>query len=155
MGDCFIELDQIHGESEDADYQGAIIVTGWAWGVNWEAQHGLSGKGAGKGDVRAFSFSHVIDTASPALMARCVSGKEIPTGTLSMRRAGGHALLYAKIKFERIRLVNVDLLHNGAHELPEERVTFSFQRVTYEYAAQARHGARKGGWVPFTWDAAS
>lgn len=153
MGDCFIQFDQITGESQDAEYKGAIMVTGWNWGVNWHAEHNLSGKGTGKGDVREFRFSHVIDTASPALMARCVAGKEIPTATLSMRRAGSPAQLFATIKFERVRLTNVEMAHDTQRELPEEMVTFSFQRVTYEYVAQAETGGRKGGWVPFSWSA--
>lgn len=153
MGDCFIQFDQISGESEDAEYKGAIMVTGWNWGVNWRAEHAMSGKGTGKGDVRGFTFTHVIDTASPALMARCVAGKEIPTATLSMRRAGAPAQLYATIRFERVRLTDIEMVHDVQRELPEEVVTFSFQRVTYEYAAQAAHGGRRGGWVPFNWSA--
>lgn len=153
MGDCFIQFDQITGESEDAEFKGAIMVTGWNWGVNWHAEHGLSGKHTGKGDVRQFTFTHIIDTASPALMSRCVAGKEIPTATLSMRRAGAPAQLFAKIRFEQVRLVNVEMAHDMKRELPEEAVTFSFQRVTYEYAAQAVQGGRKGGWVPFSWSA--
>lgn len=153
MGDCFIQFDQISGESEDAEYKGAIIVTGWNWGVNWRAEHGLSGKHAGRGDVRHFAFTHQIDTASPALMARCVTGKEIPTATMLMRRAGGSAQLFAKIRFEKVRLTNVELAHGGGEELPQEAVTFSFEKVTYEYAAQAEKGGRKGGAVLFNWDA--
>lgn len=154
MADCFIQFDQISGESEDAEYKGAIMVTGWNWGVNWRAEQGLSGKGTGRGDVREFRFSHLIDTASPALMARCVGGKEVPSALLSMRRAGAPAQLYATIRFEKVRLTNVELMHDAAREMPEELVTFSFQKVTYEYAAQAATGGRKGGWVPFSWVAA-
>lgn len=154
MADCFIQFDQINGESEDAEYKGAIMVTGWSWGVNWRAEHGMSGKNTGKGDVRHFTFTHVIDTASPALMARCVIGKEIPNATLFMRRAGGEAQLYAKIQFDRVRLVNVDITHDLQREIPQEVVTFSFQQVKYEYAAQATGGGRKGGWIPFSWIAA-
>jgi type VI secretion system secreted protein Hcp len=153
MGDCFIQFDQITGESEDAEFKGAIMVTGWNWGVNWRAEHGISGKNVGKGDVRHFTFTHVIDTASPALMARCVAGKEIPSATLSMRRAGAPAQLYAKIQFEHVRLVNVEVQQDRSRELPEEVVTFSFQKVMYEYAAQSAQGRRKGGWVPFSWNA--
>ncbi|WP_334190306.1 Hcp family type VI secretion system effector [Noviherbaspirillum sp.] len=153
MADCFIQFDQISGESEDAEFKGAIMVVGWRWGVNWHAEHGMSGKNIGKGDVRHFSFTHLIDTASPALMARCVLGKEVPSATLSMRRAGGTAQLYAKIQFDRVRLVNVDIELTQQRELPEEVVTFSFQQVRYEYAAQAAQGGGKGGWVPFSWNA--
>ncbi|HZW19942.1 type VI secretion system tube protein Hcp [Noviherbaspirillum sp.] len=153
MGDCFIQFDQITGEAVDADYKGAIMVTGWNWGVNWHAEHNLSGKGTGRGDVREFRFTHLIDTASPALMARCVAGKEIPTAKLSMRRAGGAAQLFATIRFERVRLTNVEMAHDSQRELPEEAVAFTFQRVTYEYAAQASSGGVKGGWVPFSWSA--
>lgn len=153
MADCFMQMDQISGESADAEYKDAIMVTGWRWGVNWRAEFAATGKSAGKGDVQHFSFSHLIDTASPALMARCVAGKEIPTATLSVRRAGGSAQLFAKIKFEKVRLVNVDVALGNGNDLPEETVTFSFQRVTYEYAAQAGRGGQRGGWVPFNWTA--
>lgn len=155
MADCFIQFDQITGESEDAEYKGAIMVAGWSWGVNWHAEHGTSGKNAGRGDVRHFSFTHIIDTASPALMSRCVMGKEIPSATLLMRRAGAPAQLYARIQFEAVRLVNVSIELALQQEMPHEVVTFSFRQVRYEYVAQAAHGGRKGGWVPFSWNAAS
>jgi type VI secretion system secreted protein Hcp len=154
MGDCFIQLDQITGESVDPEFKGAIMVTSWSWGVNWKAEHNLSGKGTGRGDVHEFHFRHLVDTASPALMARCVVGKEIPKATLSMRRAGGQAQLFATMKFEKVRLTNVEMVHGPQAELPEELVAFSFQRVTYEYAAQAMTGGRQGGAVPFIWSAA-
>jgi type VI secretion system secreted protein Hcp len=154
MADCFIKLDQVRGESEDPEYRGAIQVTGWRWGAHWAEQSGMSGTRTGRGSVQAFSFTHLIDTASPSLMLRCVQGAQLPTATLAMRRAGGTALTYLKLVFKKVRIVAVELTQDGSGEVPVETVSFSFESVEYDYVPQGAAGGAGGGASSMNWRAA-
>lgn len=154
MADCFIKFDQIAGESQDKDHAAAILVDTWTWGGSWVGSH--AGKGErGGGDVRAFTFSHGMDSASPALLMRCLIGKEIPKAKLIMRRAGGPAQTYLEINFSKVRLLSVTLAHDKSHEVPAEQVSFSFDQVEYQYTPQGARGGAGGGASTMTWRAAT
>lgn len=151
MEDCFIQFEQVKGESEDSDFKDGILVKEWNWGVNWQSHHAVNNSQKGKGDVRNFCFTHIVDSASPSLMARCINGKEISSAKLSMRKSGGRPFLYIVIKFEAVRLVNVDIVLDKDRLIPEERVAFSFKNVLYEYMTQGSHGGKQSGAIPFSW----
>lgn len=150
MADCFIDIEGVKGESEDPDFRNTIQVSGWEWGMSWEPKKGGVSR-QGSADMRNLVFTHILDTASPALMARCMAGKVIPSATLSMRKAGGKAHKYLVIKLEKVLITDIEVIHDEARTIPEERVRLAFQKVRYEYMAQSERGGAGGGAVSFDW----
>lgn len=144
VGDCAIKLEGIEGESSASGREGHVNVTGWNWGMAWNA--GLF-QGASKGgaDVRNLTFEHVVDAASPALMNSCVGGKVIPKAVLKQYKAGGSTqLLYFTITLEEVRVTSIDNGLAGVEVQPLERVTLAFRKVTVEHSTQAKSGGGSG-----------
>ena len=154
LGDCFLKLDQIPGETQDREFPGAIDVAGWSWGVNWSANRAaIKGpRHGGAADVRAFEFTHELDTASAALLTRCVRGDPIREAVLTMRRAGGtKAQAYLQITFKGVQLMSVSLLHDAENLIPLERVAFAFETVSFDYKMQSQQGGDRTGRHNFSW----
>lgn len=160
-GDCLITLKgvrqgEIKGEATASGFEGWIEVGRWQWGLElptaWDAPAaGASSRSfIGAPRIKTFSFRHGLDTASAPLLAAASTHEEC-TAELAMRKAGGSSFRYLKIKFERVFIASVDLLHDDDNQVPEEAITFTFGRIEYEYTPQgAIGGSGRGGiksWV--------
>lgn len=145
MADCFIKLEQVAGESGDADFKDHIQVESWGWGISQHVSAGWDRAAAGKATVADLVFTHRVDNASPALFALCARNHVIPNGTLVMRRAGGTAQKYLYLRLRNVRVLNVQLLHDAANVVPQERVTLAYQQIDYEYVPQSAVGADRSG----------
>ena len=150
--DCFISLDQVPGEAQDADFAGAIEVLGWTWGASSRGDQAVGSGPRSAADVRHFSFEHQVDSATAGLWSRCVTNMLIPNATLTQRRAGGaSAQRLLEIKFKQVRIVDVSLAMAGANLIPREVVAFAFESVTMDYTPQSRLGGAQSGRHSFTW----
>src|SRR5690348_6092500 len=96
--DMFLKLDGIKGESLDSKHKDEIQIESFSWGL---AQTGTMsagmGGGAGKVNVHDISVTKYVDKSSPELMLACCNGKHIPSGLLTVRKAGEKPLEYLKI----------------------------------------------------------
>jgi len=150
--DCFLSLDQVPGEAQDADFAGAIEVTGWNWGASSRGDLVTGAGNRSAADVRHFSFEHQVDSASAGLWSRCVTSVPIPNATLTQRRAGGSpAQRLLEIKFKQVRIVEVSLVMSGANLIPRETVSFAFESVTMDYTPQSKSGGAQSGRHSFNW----
>lgn len=145
MADCFIKLDQVQGESGDADFKDHIQVESWGWSITQHVAAGWDRATTGRPSVADLVFTHRVDSASPALFARCARNDVIPNANLVMRRAGGSAQKYLFIKLRNVRVINVQLQHDAVNVVPQERVTLAYQQVDYEYVPQSAVGADRSG----------
>ena len=106
--DAFLKLDGIKGESEDIKHPNEIDVISFSWRAN---QTGTSatggGGGAGKVAIHDLHFVHKVDRATPLLFLSCATGAHISQGTLVVRKAGGEALEYLKIKLTDVMVSSV------------------------------------------------
>ncbi|MGE0797071.1 MAG: Hcp family type VI secretion system effector [Lautropia sp.] len=152
-GDCFLSLNLVSGEASDPGFAGAIEVDSWNWGALSRGEQGAALKRTGAADIRLFEFTHAIDTASPALLSRCVTGILIPHGTLTQRRAGGTAQKFVEIRFTQIRIVECTLGMNTVDGFlrTHEKVSFAFETATFDYTPQAKTGGDKSGKHSFQW----
>lgn len=148
-GDCFIKIDGISGEAEDAEHAGFVEVSGWSWGV--AAQPGSAQLKTAYADVRALAFVHSVDRASAALLSACVSNKLLRSAELVMRRAGGKAQRYLRIELKNVKVTCVDLTHGADVLVPSERVTLSFESINFDYTPQSTTGADRSGPSSFRW----
>ena len=150
--DCFISLDQVPGEAQDADFAGAIEVLSWTWGASSRGDQAGGTAVRAAADVRHFSFEHQADSATAGLWSRCVTNVLIPNATLTQRRAGGSsAQRFLEIKFKQVRIVDVALAMAGANQIPRETVSFAFESVTMDYTPQSRQGGAQSGRHSFNW----
>jgi type VI secretion system secreted protein Hcp len=143
--DMFLKLDGIKGESLDHKHAGEIHIESWSWGMSQTGAHGAGGGGgAGKVSVHDISITKFVDKASPALMLHCCSGKHIPNGLVTVRKAGDKPLEYLKMKLQDILISGVQNAGHGGDQLTEN-VTLNFAKFHVEYTEQKADGSGSPG----------
>jgi type VI secretion system secreted protein Hcp len=138
----FIKIDGIKGESLDKHHKDEIDVLSWSWGVENTAGGGGSGGGgggAGKAQFEAFSFTHVIDAASPELMKLCATGKHVKQAVLTTHRAGKGHSDFLVITLHDVRVSSVML--DADPDMRVESVELNFAKVEYIYTPQTPKGS--------------
>ena len=143
--DMFLKLDGIKGESKDHKHKDEIHIESFSWGMSQTGAHGAGGGGgAGKVSVHDISITKFVDKASPALMLHCCSGKHIPNGLVTVRKAGDKPLEYLKVKLEDILISGVQHAGHGS-DLLTENVTLNFAKFHVEYQEQKPDGSGSPG----------
>ena len=151
--DMFLKLDGIKGESKDHKHKDEIHIESFSWGMNQTGTHGAAGGGgAGKVSVHDISITKLVDKASPELMLACANGKHIPSGLLTVRKAGEKPLEYLKIKLTDILISGVQEAGHGGGDQLSENVTLNFAKFNVEYQEQDATGKAAGGPVMMGWD---
>lgn len=154
QADMFLQLDGINGESQDENFQNAIEVQSFSWGVSnsGSAQY-QKGSGVGKSTVQDLHVTKRIDSSSPSLVQACVTGDHIASGTLSIRKAGGsNALVYLTYALTNILVSSVSTGSGGADV--QESVTLNFQQFKETYTPQSEQGGSDAS-VDFGYDIAA
>jgi len=150
--DMFLKLDGIKGESHDKSHKDEIHIESFSWGLSQTGVHGAGGGGgAGKVNVHDISITKFLDKSSPELMLACASGKHIPNGLLTVRKAGTTPLEYLKIKLSDILVSGVQHAGSGS-DLLSENLSLNFSKFNVEYQLQGPDGKAQGGPVTMGWD---
>src|ERR1700722_2302522 len=127
--DAYLKLDTITGESTDSVLAGCMEIMSFSLGAANPVTIG-SGAGGGRGGkatLSGFNFMKKSDSASPALYQACVTGAHIATGTVSLRKAGGTALVYLTYGFKVIFIESIQWSGStGGDDTPMESVTANF-----------------------------
>jgi len=149
----FLKLDGIKGESQDGKHKEEIHIESFSWGLNQTGAFGAGGGGgAGKVNVHDISITKFVDKSSPDLMLACASGKHIPSGLITVRKAGEKPLEYLKIKLTDILISGVQFAGSGGGDQFSENLSLNFAKFQVEYQEQGADGAAKGGPVLMGWD---
>lgn len=106
----------------------------------------------GKVQVHDFSFSKLMDKASPKLFEYCATGKHIPSIILTCRKAGGEQQEYLKVTMKEVIISSFTNSGSGGANLPVESVTLNFGTIELEYKPQDEKG-NLGGVVKSGWNA--
>lgn len=139
--DMFLKLNGIDGESADDKHKNEIDVLAWSWGMSQSGNTHLgTGSGAGKVSVQDISVTHYVDSASPVLSLACCTGKHIPDGTLTVRKAGETPLEYIKITIKDIIITSVSTGGSGGEDRLTENFSMNFAEYKLEYTAQTKTG---------------
>jgi type VI secretion system secreted protein Hcp len=147
IGDMFLKVETarqgvIKGESVDDKHKTEIDIVSWSWGMS--SRSAMAGAGpSGKATIDELNIVKKIDSASTALMAALRNNDQIKKATLVVRKAGGDALEYLKITLQNARITKLALDTEQAEVV--ERVSFSFQKISVEYAPQGSDGLGRGG----------
>ena len=143
--DMFLKLDGIKGESADHKHKDEIHIESFSWGMSQTGVQGYGGGGgAGKVSVHDISITKFVDKATAAMMLHCCSGKHIPNGLITVRKAGDKPLEYLKIKLTDILISGVQEAGHGSEHLTEN-VTLNFAKFHVEYQEQKADGSGSPG----------
>lgn len=150
--DMFLKLESVEGESEDSVHAGEIDVLSWTFGAN-QSTTSHSGGGAGAGSV---GFTDIVltkkpDRSSPTLYFLCCQGKHLPTGTVTVRKAGGEALEYMKVQLEEVFITGFRTSGSDGSDQMLEEVSLSAKRVGVVYTPQLADGTG-GATIGRGWD---
>lgn len=141
-GALFLKLEGIDGEATDEAHADEINVLSYSWGASNPTTVTLgAGTSAGKVSVQDLMVNKYMDKASANLFLRCCSGEVIPTGVLTVQRAGADKTQALVFELEKIFVSSYQT--NGdamSGELPTESLTLSFNKVTYKYTSQDKDG---------------
>jgi len=148
--DFFLKLDGVNGEAKDSKHANEIDIQSFTWGVSQVGAQGAGGGGgAGKASFQDLRITKKVDLSSTALMMLSSTGKHIPKGVLTARKAGGEALDYLVIELEDIIISSVDC--GGASGGPEmtESVVLNFAKIKMTYTEQTKEGkaGKKGNFA--------
>lgn len=139
--DMFLKLEGIKGESKDTKHKDEIQIEGFSWGMAQVASMAVGGGGgAGKVSVHDISITKTVDSATAALMLNCCSGKHIPSGLLTVRKAGEKPLEYLKITLTDVLIASVTQGAAGSDQV-SENVTLNFGKFKMEYQVQKADGS--------------
>ena len=144
----FVKIGDIKGESNDDRHREEIEVLSWSWGLAQStpaAGGGGGGGAAGRTTFSDFTFTHVFDKSSPALMKACATGQHLREGTVAARKAGQGQQDYLIIKMSDVIVTSVQPTASGESAVPLETVSLRFGKVDLEYKSQRPDGSLDPG----------
>lgn len=155
MGNLFLQLHDITGESIDHIHSGEIEIRGWKWSMTYPKPSGLptnmkptlgpSTAAASTDTDDKFNVHNIViekyfDAASVALARYCCKGKQIASGTITCRKNyGEHKLEYLIIDLKKVKIRSVTWPGGGEEhgELVDETVELVFGEFDVTYTQQA------------------
>lgn len=137
--DFFLKLDSIQGESVDEKHKDQIQLMSWSLGGSQVSSvAGTGGSGAGKADLSDLSVMKYMDKATPKLFKALIAGTHITSGTLSAVKSGADGKPFLKITFDELFITS--LQHSASSEIPTESVSFSYNKIKWDYSTQDEKG---------------
>lgn len=139
--DMFLSLEGIPGEAVDDSHGEEIDILAWSWGASQSGTtHMGGGGGSGKVSVQDISVTKYVDSASHLLLKTCATGSHIPTGTLTVRKAGDKPLEYIVIVLTDIIVTSVSTGGSGGEDRLTENISLNFAKFAYKYVPQNADG---------------
>jgi type VI secretion system secreted protein Hcp len=129
---------KIKGEATTDGHVDDIEVRSWTWGVAASSAIG-STAATGRRQYKHLVVVKRIDSASTALLSALATNDEVKEATLTLRKAGGDALDYYKMKLAAARIVSIDVSVDE-HATPVETVGIAYTKIDVEYKRQQSAG---------------
>ena len=153
--DMFLKLTNIKGEALDAKHKDEIEVLCWSFGaVPARLRARRYGVGHWQGSIQDLTITHYVDQSSTDLLKHLTNGKHIDEGMLTVRKAGGTAVEYLKIKIVQVLVTHISNGGGAGQDRITENVTLNFRKFTQTYTPQDAKGSPKPA-SEFTWDIAA
>lgn len=151
--DAFIKIDGIEGESTDSKHRGWIEVTRCDMEINQtvsETASSAGGAGTGRADFSDFSFSKLLDRASPKLALSCAAGTHFDKIVVEICRAGTEKIKFMEIRMTDSFISHISLSADGG--FPSETIGINYGKIVWTYVVQNRQGGGMAGNVMAGWD---
>jgi len=149
--DMFLKVDGVTGESKDSNHNGWTDITSFTWGSSQPGNMAVGGGGgAGKVNFNDLSVDALIDKSTTAILKYCASGKHISKVELSICKAGGQQIEYARITLEDVLVTTVH--YTGSDNGDTVGINYAFQasKVKQQYWEQTSSGGKgaesSAGW---------
>ena len=153
--DMFLRIDTLGGESEDHKHKGEIEIQSWAWHVTQTGTSGTGGgSGTGKVEMQDIEIKKKVDRASPVIYKLCAKGAHIKSADLTVRKAGGDALEYMKVRLEELMITSYQVGSVTEDDQIIETIRINFTRSGITYTPQITGGGGSGA-VSGGWDCAA
>lgn len=156
--DAFIRFEGIKGDSTDSAHKEWIEVKGFSHEITQGAGGSHSAQGGhagGRADHGDFSFTKLMDSATPVLHAYCCDGKPIPKIEFEMCRAQGDKVCFFKYTFEDSIISGIAPggEPSGDDLMPTETVKIRYGKIRWEYTpTDPKSGGKKGASIKAGWD---
>ncbi len=145
--DVFLQAEGLLGESQVRNYEDAIEVRSFSWGVSNQAS---AGSIAAKPSFSDISVTKFVDRSSPTLVANLTTGKVIPRAKVTFVKPGLEARPFLRFCFTGLRVSSVQVSGSDGGGVPMESVSFSYATVVEAYQQQLPNGNLAdpvfGGW---------
>jgi type VI secretion system secreted protein Hcp len=143
--DAFLKLDGVTGESTRKGAEGWISIQSFSWGAANPVSLGAGTGGAGSSKVTISTINIIkqADKSSPLLFQKCCAGTHYPTGSLSIRKAGGSdtGMEYMKIEMTEVFVESIQVSGAaGGDDTPTESVSLAFGSIKETYQPQKVDG---------------
>ena len=140
VADIFLKLDDIAGESTDANHKGEIDILSYSQSFKNAVSDSTGGASAGKVTCGDITVVKNIDKSSPLLIGEVVSGKVIPNGKLTFRSVGRAALEYYVVTLKDVLVTSIDQTDQNNPARIFERVTLNAAQFKFSYQQQKADG---------------
>lgn len=152
--DAFVKMTGIQGESKDGSFSNQIEIQSYGVGVTQNKSSTVSSSGGAsteRADFHDFSFTKLMDLASPKLIEACAAGKSIPEVVVTLNRAGSTKFSFCEYRMTNCFVSGISAGGGSAEDFPTEEVHINYGTFDVVYTAQDRAtGASKGnssaGW---------
>jgi type VI secretion system secreted protein Hcp len=141
--DMFMQLDQIQGESRDAEFKDSIDVLAWSWGASKSKDKPVS--------MQDVSVTKWLDRSSPTLLQKLATGGTIANGSITVRRAGDKPFVFLRFCFTGLRVNSISTGGSSGEDRLTENVSLNFATVIERYTQQDAGGG-EGSSFQFGWD---
>jgi len=149
--DMFMKIDGTVGESKDSNHKGWTDITSFSWGASQPGNMSVGGGGGvGKVNFNDLYINAVIDKATPAILKHCASGKHLDKVEVSICKAGGGQVEYARITLEDVLTTTVQFTGAGCDDTVSVCYAFQAAKVKQQYWEQTDKGG-KGAEVAAGW----
>lgn len=149
--DMFLKVDGVTGESKDANHNNWIDVLSFNWGASQPGNMAVGGGGgAGKVNFHDLTVQSLVDKGTPAILKFCASGKHVTKVELSVCKAGGQQVEYARVVLEDVLVTRTEFTGVGHTDALLVNYHFQASKVNFHYWEQSSQGTKaaetKSGW---------
>jgi type VI secretion system secreted protein Hcp len=153
--DAFARIDGIEGESSDHKHPGWIEMISYTTGLNQTASSTASsagGAGAERADFNAFSFTKLLDQATPQLALACAAGTHIDAVLIELCRAGTEKQPFMQYRLSDCLIRSVEASGTQGEDVPSEDVEIAYGKIEWRYIRQNRAGGGPAGSMVSGWN---
>ncbi|MDR2227363.1 MAG: type VI secretion system tube protein Hcp [Providencia sp.] len=150
--DMFLKVKGADGESHDSKHKNWTDINSFSWGASQPGNMAVGGGGgAGKVNFNDLHVNALIDKSTPAILKYCASGAHIETVELSVCKAGGEQIQYARVLLTDVLVTSVQYTGAGGDDTLGVSYSFQAAKVKQQYWEQTEKGG-KGAEVSAEWN---
>jgi type VI secretion system secreted protein Hcp len=130
----YLKIGDIKGESTDEGHKGEIQIESWSWGETSTTRlagetAAASGLPTGKRQHKPLTITKAVDKASPKLQEASVSGRMIPSMSLTLPKGEGKEQTYLTYKLENVMITSYQTSSAAGGDLPMESFSLNYEEI--------------------------